>query len=245
MAKTQKTTDAQPPVVRSTCGGATLDAVFEATRAQGEALRAEGSAWCAQDGVLLRVRASEHATAEDLVRVGALRVRRDAGATVLVARAYLSGASWGDVDAACGDSRFVFESKVGWRKATTSAEHDALSKLQDECSSEAVERTRRREAERVVEARRECVVARVAQARAVERSAAEQEDVTYKRRFAAYGPLLSRMRRSGDVVYGGDGVECWPDPPRPGETGIVSEATRHLVPSALLLSAERAMLPVA
>ena len=53
---------------------------------------------------------------------------------------------------------------------------------------------------------------------------------TYARRSYDYGKLLLQMSETGSYVLGSDGAPNWPDPPVPGEKGIVSKATEHLVP---------------
>ena len=82
--------------------------------------------------------------------------------------------------------------------------------------------------------RRARLDARLAAKKAAARAAAWQErarkDPTYARRHYEYGKLLVEMGETGSYVVGSDGAPNWPDPPVPGETGIVSKATAHLVP---------------
>ena len=56
-----------------------------------------------------------------------------------------------------------------------------------------------------------------------------RKDPTYAQRSYEYGKLLLHMSETDSVVYGSDGAPNWPDPPVPGEMGIVSGATQHLL----------------
>tara|TARA_B110000261_G_scaffold164647_1_gene215664 strand:+ start:8191 stop:8838 length:648 start_codon:yes stop_codon:yes gene_type:complete len=61
-------------------------------------------------------------------------------------------------------------------------------------------------------------------------SAAMLRDPTYEQRCYKYDKLLMQMYETGAYVTGKDGSINWPSPPAPGETGVVSKATAHLLP---------------
>lgn len=58
-----------------------------------------------------------------------------------------------------------------------------------------------------------------------QRAREEEADPTYRRRYAQYGKLLLWMMRTGNYYRDVDGAPRWPDPPKPGESGIVSDDT--------------------
>ena len=232
----------QRPVV-SSAGDVRVDVIFESSREDGEVLRKDGYVWDKDARVMVRVVAGNDATVADLLRTDGLRIARNSSTeTVLTSRAYLPQDAFREVNAACADGGFANRPRIGWAKRTSEKEHAALVAMAGALSEERKERTRREEAAAKEDEAREAAREAAQESRTAARQRAESDDVTYKRRLYAYGQLLLRMQRTETVSYGGDGAPCWPDPPKPGEQGIVSDATTYLMASEEeMRRAERAM----
>jgi hypothetical protein len=237
---------AVPPgveVVVSRSNGAVLEAVFDDVPwSVIEALKAAGFAWCKPDRVMLRVSVGRDTRAYDLATVGALRVGWKGGVCVLSPRAYLPGNSWCDVNGVCVRHGFVWLKGVGWKKTMTAQQCTDYVNDVNTQSNEVVERMRRRAAEAVAVVKQEEARERAVVQRAAKRAADVKNDDTYQRRLNAYGKLLLRMQRTDTVSYGSDCAPNWPDPPKPGEKGIVSDATAYLMPSPSELSRAEAKI---
>jgi hypothetical protein len=207
-------------VIKSTSGGAQLEAAFQSTREQSKALRADGFSWCKEDMVLLRVHVLPEATVADLVAIGALCASYAVDECLLRTRAFLCPYAFGGAHQACKAGGFAFRKGVGWAKAMGADEWRALQSVAGTLSAEAAERRRVQAEETAKE--EEWAAAR-------ERAAAAKA-ANLQRRSYDYGKLLLQMSETGSYVLGSDGAPNWPDPPLPGEKGIVSKATEHLVP---------------
>lgn len=217
-------------VIKSTSGGAALEAVFQSTREQSKALRADGFSWCKEDMVLLRVYVLPEATVADLVAIGALCASYAVDECLLRTRAFLCPYAFGGVHQACKAGGFAFRKGVGWAKAMGADEWRALQSVAGTRSAEAAERRRVQAEEMAKEEEWAAARERAAAAKAASLQACARRDPTYARRSYDYGKLLLQMSETGSYVLGSDGAPNWPDPPVPGEKGIVSKATEHLVP---------------
>ena len=133
---------AEVDVIKSERGGATLEAVFQCSRAQSDALRTVGFAWSAADKVLLRLHLVPEATVCDLVAIDALRASYTAGEGVLRARAFLGKFAFGGVNQICKGEGFSFRKGVGWTKAMGAEAYDSLAGVAGSRSNEAAERER-------------------------------------------------------------------------------------------------------
>ena len=79
------------------------------------------------------------------------------------------------------------------------------------------------------EQKRAAAMERAAEAKVVDWQDRVRADSTYSQRYHDYGKLLLQMSETGSFVCGSDGAPNWPDQPVPGERGIVSHATAHLL----------------
>ena len=221
---------AEVNVIKSESGGATMEAVFHCSQDQSTALRDVGFAWCKEDGVLLRCHPSSGATVADLVTIDALRASYMDGECVLRARAYLHSFAFGGVDQICKNDDFSFRKGDGWVKRMSGEEYEALQVFAGMDSEEAAERQRMKAAAMAAEEKLAAAMERAAEAKAIDWQDRVRKDPMYDKRYYEYGKLLLHMSETDSVVYGSDGAPNWPDPPVPGEMGIVSRATQHLVP---------------
>jgi hypothetical protein len=228
----EKRCAATPAVTTSEAGDARVDVVFDSTREQSIVLGADGYSWDKVARVMVRVVAGDRASVEDLLRADGLRVGRNAnGETVLTNRAFLLGAAFKEINTACNDGGFAHRTRIGWVKETTAEVHAALAALVGERSQERADRARREAAAAAAEAARDTAREAAQETRTMARQRAEAADPTLERRRYSYSKLLLRMQATETVSYGGDGAPCWPDPPKAGEEGVVSDATVHLMPS--------------
>ena len=133
---------AEVDVTKSKSGGATLEAVFQCSRDQSDALRTVGFAWSAADKVLLRLHPVPGATVSDLVAIDALRASYTAGEGVLRARAFLGEFAFNGVNQVCKGEGFSFRKGVGWTKAMGAEAYDSLAGVAGSRSNEAAERER-------------------------------------------------------------------------------------------------------
>ena len=129
--------DVPSVVIKSTSGGAALEAVFQSTREQSKALHADGFAWCKEDMVLLRVHVLPEATVADLVAIGALCASYAVDECLLRTRAFLCPYAFGGVHQACKAGGFAFRKGVGWAKAMGADEWCALQSVAGTRSAEA------------------------------------------------------------------------------------------------------------
>ena len=109
-------------------------------------------------------------------------------------------------------------------------EYEALQSVAGTRSQEAAERRRKEAKEAAAEEERGAALERAVVAKAIDWQERARKDPTYARRSYEYGQLLKQMSDTGSFVVGSDGAPNWPDPPVPGEKGIVAKATEHLVP---------------
>lgn len=221
---------AEVDVVKSESGGATVEAVFHSSRKQSGALSAIGFAWCKEDGVSLRAHPHPGATVADLVSIDAVRATFTNGNCVLRARAYLCQFAFSGINQICKADGFSFCKGVGWSKQVSAEEYDGLQALAGTRSNEAAERRRMQAEEAAAAEKLAAARERAAFAKAVDWQDRVRKDPSYARRSYEYGQLLKQVSETGSFAVGSDGAPNWPDPPVPGEKGIVSKATEHLVP---------------
>lgn len=215
-------------VIKSTSGGATVETIFQSTRAQGKALDELGFSWCKTDKVLLRLHIDATTTVVDLLAIDAVRATYKSGECVLSKRTYVNGFVFSALNEVCTEAGFTLRTGVGWIKAMDDTEWRALEEVAGTCSRANVERARMREEEALaVEQGMALTEKKMAERAAVWQERAKK-DPTLERRTYQYGQLLKYMERTGNVSYGSDGAPNWPAPPAPGEAGIVSNATEHL-----------------
>ena len=116
-------------------------------------------------------------------------------------------------------------------QAALAADLDAEPESMTEAAQKIyAERRRKEAAEAASEEKRVAALERAADAKAADWQERARKDPTHARRSYEYGQLLLQMSASGSYLVGSDGAPNWPDPPVPGEKGIVSKATAHLVP---------------
>ena len=218
-------------VIKSESRGATLETVFQCSRDQSKALGGVGFAWCKEDKVLLRVHALPETTVTtDLLSIDAVRASYTDGECTLRARAYLCRFAFSAVTQVCEAANFSFRKGVGWVKSMGVVEYEALQSVAGTRSQEAAERRRKEAKEAAAEEERGAALERAVVAKAIDWQERARKDPTYARRSYEYGQLLKQMSDTGSFVVGSDGAPNWPDPPVPGEKGIVAKATEHLVP---------------
>jgi hypothetical protein len=220
---------AEVTVIKSESGGATLEAIFTCSRDQSTALGDVGFAWCKEDKVILRLHPSSGATVADLVSIDALRASYTDGECVLRKRAYLCWFAFDGVDQICKEDGYSFRKGEGWAKVMGAEEYEVLQAIAGMSSEEAVERRRMKAEEDEEEESRAAAMERDAEAAAIHWQDRVLKDPTYDHRRYEYGKLLLWMSETGSVIYGSDGAPNWPDAPVPGEKGIVSKGTQHLV----------------
>ena len=220
---------AEVSVIKSESGGAMLEAVFHCARDQSRALNDVGFAWCKDDKVLLRAHVLPEATVADLLSIDAVRASYAGGECVLRARAFLCLFAYSGVNQVCQGAGFSRKGD-GWVKPMETAEYEALQSVAGTRSQEAAERRRKEAAEAASEEKRVAALERAADAKAADWQERARKDPTHARRSYEYGQLLVQMSEKDSFLVGSDGAPNWPDPPVPGEKGIVSKATAHLVP---------------
>ena len=222
--------------VTSKSGGASLDSVSapRASDAQLHALRAAGFAWDKTGKVYLRlsISPSVQTSLNDLLAIDALRVLYKHGTCLLTPRAYY-GAAIEATKAICASERFALgkqpDGSWAYSKRMTAADCDALHKRAGVRSTERANERQSISQHASVVARRCANAEQRVRLRVATIDKHAHRNPSYARRLHQYGVLLRRMQRDGTYSCGADGAPCWPDPPAPNETGIVSAATLHLV----------------
>ena len=168
---------------------------------------------------------SSNATITDLVSIDALRTSyTETGECMLSTRAYLHPFAYSGINQVCKDAGFSFCKGVGWVKAMAAEEFENLQSVAGTRSQECVERQRQEAKAAAAEEKRTTAMEQAVVAKAAHFHERVRKDPTYAQRFYTYGQLLLQMSATGSYVLGSDGAPNWPDPPVPGEKGIVSNA---------------------
>ena len=196
--------------------------VFNANRPPLE-MKKDGFSWCRDGKFYMKLTFDDEASVEDLLRINALSAMHMKDTCVLQTRAYLQPGVFSLVHTSCQKAGFQYETGTGWMKSMGVDEWEELRKIIGEkCTQRS---------EKVQEAAQDKVAASMdkrATDRAADRRAAEEMDPTYKQRFAEYEKLLRWMSATGNFSQDSDGSPNWPDPPVPGEKGIVARKHSHL-----------------